>query len=575
MSRTTKDATDQTPTGPDTFDDGAANRVTRRAFNVSAAALGAGAAIAGVASAGAAPASRGRLVLSRAQADQAALVIGMDGSPSDLDPHSAYDYRSVLANNGTYEGLIGLKDDRTDEFEGLIAESWTTNQDQSVWTFTLREGVTFQDGTPCDANAVLLNYERLFTLGLGAVGVLTRFITDWKTQITAPDAKTIIFDCGRPQPLLGTALASQYAMPIVNAAKMKEHEVDGDWGHVWAQTNAEGTGTGPYKIVNFEPGTILEMERNETYWGGWEGTHFERIVLRPVTEVATRRQLLEQGEVDIVDSLTAEDVAALRANPDIVVLSNTSTQVIYFTMTVSGPLASPEARQAMCYAFPYQEVIEGVYKDTATYARGAVAEAIRGFDPNTFQYTKDIAKAKELFAAAGVAEGTELTVTFETGNAPVTTSAQLFQASLAECGITLTIDQVDLPTFTSLFYGDAPAEERPNLFWWGWWPDYNDAWNHLYPQVSSEAWGSKGANAGFYSNTRVDELLAVARDAPDDETYLTAISEIQQIVSRDDPPSVYYAQPKWTTLYRKDLQGVVFNPINIGVYNFWKMSRQG
>ena len=100
---------------------------------------------------------------------------------------------------------------------------------------------------------MIANYKRLFTLGLGAFGVLHRFITDWKTQITAPDARTVMFDCGRSQPLLATALASTYAMPLVNAAKMKEHESEGNWGHIWAQTNAEGTGTGPYKIVNFEP----------------------------------------------------------------------------------------------------------------------------------------------------------------------------------------------------------------------------------------------------------------------------------------------------------------------------------
>jgi peptide/nickel transport system substrate-binding protein len=292
-----------------------------------------------------------------------------------------------------------------------------------------------------------------------------------------------------------------------------------------------------------------------------------------VTEVATRRQLLEQGEADIVDSLTAEDVEALQSNPDLVVLSNTSTQVVYFPMTVYGRLESPEARQAMCWAFPYQEVIDGVYKGQASPAHGAVAEAIRGFDADTFTYTTDLAKARELFDAAGVPEGTELTLTFETGVATATVAAQLFQASLAQIGINLTIENVDLPTFTSMFYGDAPVEERPNLFWWGWWPDYNDAWNHLYPQVSSEAWGSKGANAGFYKNDRVDELLMVARDAPDEATYQTAISELQQIISRDDPPSVYYAQPKWTTLYRKDVQGVFFNAINIGTYNFWKMSR--
>jgi peptide/nickel transport system substrate-binding protein len=237
--------------------------LTRRSLAKHATAIGAGAAAVAVVPglASAAPGSTSRL-LTRTQGDPKTLVIAMDGSPSDLDPHSAYDYRSVLATVGAYQGLIGLKDDKTDEFEGLIAESWSSNEDQSIWTFTLRDGVLFQDGTPCDANAVLANYERLFTLGLGAVGVLQRFITDWKTQITAPDAKTVVFNCGRPQPLLATALASTYAMPIVNAAKMKEHEVDGDWGHVWAQTNAEGTGTGPYKIVTFEPSQQLIMDRN-------------------------------------------------------------------------------------------------------------------------------------------------------------------------------------------------------------------------------------------------------------------------------------------------------------------------
>ncbi len=227
---------------------------------------------------------------------------------------------------------------------------------------------------------------------------------------------------------------------------------------------------------------------------------------------------MNKAKGDIVDSLTAEDVEELRSSTEIVVLSNTSTQVIYFPMTVSGSLASPEARQAMCYAFPYDEVIEGVYKGNAKRAQGAVAEAIRGFSPDTFLYPTDPVKAKELFTAAAVAEGTELTVTFETGVANATVAAQLFQASLAEIGIGLKIEQVDFSTFTCMFYGDAPVEERPNLLWWGWWPAYNDAWNHLYPQISGDAWGSKGADAGFYKYDRVDELMLVARDAPDEAT---------------------------------------------------------
>lgn len=77
---------------------------------------------------------------SRVQEDPATLTVVLNGSPSDLDPHSQYDYRSTLAVRGPYEGLIGLKDDKTDEYVGLIAESWEPNQDRSVWTFRLREG---------------------------------------------------------------------------------------------------------------------------------------------------------------------------------------------------------------------------------------------------------------------------------------------------------------------------------------------------------------------------------------------------------------------------------------------------
>ena len=267
--------------------------LSRRRLMTSGAAIGAGAAAvaANTATVSAGSSTKSRL-RSRRQSDSTTLTIVMDGSPSDLNAHSAFDCRSVLATAGAYEGLIGLENDKTDELVGLIAESWALNEDMSIWTFTLRDGVTFQDGTPCDANAVLLNYERLFALALGPIGVLTRFITGWKTRSTAPDAKTIVFTCSKPEPLLPTALASTYAMPIVNAIRMKEHEVDGDWGHIWAQTNAEGTGTGAYKIVSFEPGQLLEMERNDSNWECWEGAQFEGVV----TEAATRRQLLEQGE---------------------------------------------------------------------------------------------------------------------------------------------------------------------------------------------------------------------------------------------------------------------------------------
>ena len=100
----------------------------------------------------------------------------------------------------------------------------------------------------------------------------------------------------------------------------------------------------------------------------------------------------------------------------------------------------------------------------------------------------------------------------QTGAELTKSSAELFQANLAKIGIQLKIDLVDTPTFTSTFYGDAPAEERPHVMPWSWWPDYNDAWNQLYPIVSCDSWGSKGGNGGYYCNKKVDELLAQAKN---------------------------------------------------------------
>ena len=106
--------------------------------------------------------------------------------------------------------------------------------------------------------------------------------------MTTPDPATIVFDCGAPQPLFLTALAATYGPQIVNAKVAMEHEEDGDFGNAWMRLNAEGTGTGGWKLVSFEPGQEAILERNENYWRGWEGNHFERDH-RPRRRPSSRR----------------------------------------------------------------------------------------------------------------------------------------------------------------------------------------------------------------------------------------------------------------------------------------------
>lgn len=541
--------------------------LTRRGVLKGAAAAGLAAPLAGLAGP-----SAGLAAIARQTNNGSTLILGLDGSPSDLDPHSQYDYRSTTVVRSLYEGLVGLVGSATDEYEGLVAESWEANDDQSVWSFKIRPGLTFHDGSPCDSAAVKASFERMLGMNRGAVGVFSRFVSD-PAQMETPDPETIVFDLGVPQPLFIAALASTYGPQIVNAAVAMENEVDGDFGQAWMTISPAGTGTGGWTLSSFEPGQQVILERNPDYWRGWEGNHFERVIIRVVEEPSTMRQLVEAGDVDIMDrfSIQYEWLEELQQIPTLTVDISDSTEVTYYTMTEAGPLASPEARAAMNYAFPWQEVMDGVFLGYGSRANSLIAPAVLGYQEDGFFFETDLDQARELLAAAGVAEGTELIVTQSTSadSRPM----ELFQANLAELGITLAIEEVDQATFTGLFYGDTPAEERPSFMAWGWWPDYNDAWNVLQPTTSCDAWGSKGANGGFYCNEAVDELLAEAKDASTLDIYEGVLAEIQAIITEQDVPVIAVAQPKWPTALQTTVQGFAFNPINLGTYDFWTLSR--
>ena len=126
--------------------------------------------------------------------------------------------------------------------------------------------------------------------------------------------------------------------------------------------------------------------------------------------------------------------------------------------------------------------------------------------------------------------------------------------------------------YIDLACGELPAEERPNLFSFFWSPDYNDAWNQLWPQVSCAAW--QAGNVGQYCNAGVEALLEEARFATDQGSYLAALAEIQQIVTRDDPAAIYVAQAEWPTVLGRDLAGFDLNLIVPEIIDFYSLHRE-
>lgn len=497
--------------------------------------------------------------------------VATNWAPNDIDPHSGYDPGSGFVLGAIYEGLVRQQPRPGSALVPWLAESWETTGDARGWTFHIRQGVRFQDGSPLTATAVRDSFVRQLTLNRAPANVLGRFLHA-PEQIVVVDEMTVRFELDRPAPMFGVAMAAPYGASIMNVAAVMQHEVDGDLGLGWAQMHADGLGTGPYQLNSFDLETGAVLDRFDDYWGGWDGNHFDVIDIRVVAEPDTRRQLIERGEVDLVENINLDAVDELERNPDVVVDRRSDLTVRYLAMTQTEPFLSPEARQALCYAFPYQDVLDGVFLGYAQPAQGPVSNQCNGFSPDTPTFTTDLDKARELLTQAGIPEGTRIRTVTASGALLVQTIAELYQANLAKIGVQLDIELMDYAAYIGLVYGDLPADQGPMFFPGFWSPDYDDAWSQLWPQTSCDAWSS--GNAGHYCNEQVDALLDAANEAPDSDTYREIMADIQRIVTYDDPAGIYFALPEWITVLRHDIGGFQLHPVVSSRLDYYALHRR-
>ncbi len=310
------------------------------------------------------------------------LTLIQTGSIPDLDPHSAYDSDASAIFFGAYEMLVRFKGSETLEFEPMLAESWEASEDQTEWSFSIPEGVTFHDGTPCDAAAVVASFQRFHNLGLGPVGVLTRFVES-PDDITAPDSTTVTFKLTYGTDVFLGAMASQYGPLVISPAAIEANKsAEDEFAHEWFRENM--VGTGPYRLQENVLGDHITLERFEEFHGGWDGTHFDTIVFRNVEESQTRRQLVESGDADaLTQSLTPDDVTSMQeeATTNVLVYDSTNADWIYL-----NPVRLPDAnvRKAFCWAFPYEDVREGVYEQLIEASSGPCTPTTLGYPTDGF-----------------------------------------------------------------------------------------------------------------------------------------------------------------------------------------------
>ncbi len=499
------------------------------------------------------------------------LTVLIESASEDIDPHNSYGTVSQMTILGLYEMLLQYKGASIDEFAPMLADSWEASADGTSYTFRLAPGITFHDGTPCDAQAVKDSFGRFLLFEGGPVNVISRFVES-PDQIVAVDPQTVRFDLGGPQPLFLAAMASSYGPYVVSPTAVAENSTDEDpYAHEFFV--ADAVGTGPYRLVENSLSEQIVLERFEEYHRGWEGNHFDRVVLRVVPENATRRQLLERGEADATTyTLTPEDVAALQGNPVVKVEVYGTTRCDWVIMNAPR-LLTPGVRQGFSLAFPYGEVIDGVFQGLMKRS-GPIASSVRGSDPDVFLYQTDLVAAKQRILEGGFQEGDRFQYLYASGSETDRAVAQLFQANVAEMGFELELEEVDGGSLETLVFGDVPAEERPHFIGgWEWWPDYNDPWNQLAPNFLEESIGSGGSNGGYWVNPRFEELMAEAAQYTDEAQLRALMTEAQAILTEQDPPCIYVGETQLYTILKNDIDGFVANPLYLEAYPFYAMSR--
>lgn len=378
------------------------------------------------------------------------LTMALINAISNWDPSIAYGADAQVFIN-TYELLLYVNKDGS--YDPWLATSYESNETGDDWTFYLREGVKFHDGTDFTAEAVKFSYERTIETDRSAT-----FIWDPLEEIVVVDDYTVELKLKYPSDIR-QAVSCQYAAWIMSPSIGDDLKTSSEWFY---QGNVNGTG--PYMLKEYEAGSRLVLTKFEDYWGGWDGNHVETIVYRDIPESATRRQMLEGGEADCAFSISPTDMEALEGNEKIVEKAYQGTQnYLLFYNVEEGPTADKAVRQALAYTVPSEKIVNNLYYGKyATVPTDMLAASTQIGATKSIPYSFDLDKAKHMLKEAGYGDGFEITISVDSKDEDAKKACELWQSELANIGVSLIIE----PNSGELVYNRAKStdpKERANI----------------------------------------------------------------------------------------------------------------
>lgn len=478
------------------------------------------------------------------------LVIGLVAEPVTFDPTQIGDLNTARVSRRLFEGLTGFAYG-TYDLEPRLAESWEISDDGLVYTFSLRQDVTFHDGTPFNAAAVKYSYDRQTNPDHPAHGALTyRYAKNYLGNVAAIDVLddfTVRFTLIEPSaPFL--QFLTNGSLHIISPTALEKH------GDDIAQHPA---GTGPYMLTEWEPGVRTVLAAHEGYYNGVP--EIKTLVYVPIIEAQARLSAITTGEIGLTYDVPVESLDTLRADPNVTVDTGLSAHVWYVALNATlsdPPFDNKLVRQAMNYAINKESIVRDILQGTAVVSSSPLSPVYGAYyNEDVRQYPYDPEKAKALLAEAGHPDGfaCEFLVP-ESGSgmqSPVE-MATLIQANLSAVGINCSIQTMEWGAYLTEY------RNHPQMAQMSWNSAMGDPDYVLYRLFHTDqkppAW-----NAGSYSNPELDALLSEAQVSTSDARRLELYLKAQELIA-EDAPWLFVNHGSQIVAYTSKMQGFKLSP---------------
>jgi len=450
-----------------------------------------------------------------------------------MDPMDTSDTLSGGIQRMIMDGLFGFDDDM--KIYPMLATGYEANEDATEFTITLREGISFTDGTPWDADAAIANFTKWGdkTLGLKR----TTFLSNTLDHVDKIDDYTIKVTLTSP---FG-AFINNLAHPACVIMSPRQIEAGPE---VCAQAPV---GTGQYKYVEWVAGDHLTLELNKDWWGydadicggtalADKDAGFKSITFKPVGEDATRVAMIQSGDAQIIWPAPTESVEALKTDSNVSVYQGEGIVVWYFMMNnQKAPFNDVRVRQAVSYAINKDAYVSVVMNGLGTPATSIIGPAVqyyKGNDPLAY----DPVKAKELLAEAGYADGFTTSLMYQNTSANQK-KAEFYKQQLAEVGINLELNGMESAIVNEKIQGaTGPGSEvEVECYLSGWSPSTGDADWGIRPLLAKESEPPMSYNMCYYENDELEEYIKAGLESADDSVRKEAYAKAQDIIWKDVP----------------------------------------